>query len=546
MTNLPTSGEKTTTCRVCGQGTLRRGKRLFVTTDSFLECDHCHTQFYREQGKYILRNVSSNFNRWKEFEGQLLSDEEIVRISSGGLSDAQIAKRDEEIRLQLAKQLAKQEEERRLELQRQEEHKKQEQTPGTPEWYFAKYKTILGIPADETKAELSFSSNSVAQARQQINRIRQMQKELRLLKKEVTLKIKEVRSSAVTTRRRDAFGDALRQLRDARMAPYQFVVEQVDSTLIQLDRVKLQLENAIAGNAPVSSLETRQETPVQQRESSKNNKALQLEPLLNELNSLVGLESVKAEVTELINFLKVQKLRHAKGMPTAPLSLHVVFFGNPGTGKTSVARLLSKIYQSLGILSSGQLVETDRSGLVAGYVGQTALKVNEVVNKALGGILFIDEAYSLTQGYENDFGKEAINTLIKQMEDNRDNLAVIVAGYTDKMEQFLSSNPGLRSRFNRYWKFEDYTPIELIAIFESFCKTGGFQLSTAAREKLTMIFQQAYDHRDKTFGNARFARNLFEASISNQASRIVDLKNISVETLATIEPEDIPTEVSAI
>ena len=254
--------------------------------------------------------------------------------------------------------------------------------------------------------------------------------------------------------------------------------------------------------------------------------------------------SVKKEVRQLVDLLKVESLRKSKGLATTQVSLHQVYFGNPGTGKTSVARLMAKILKALGFLESGHLVEVDRSGLVAGYVGQTALKVSDVVNKALGGVLFVDEAYSLSSGEGKDFGREAIETLLKLMEDHRDNLVVIVAGYTDKMTQFLESNPGLRSRFNRYLHFEDYTSQQLVKIFSGFAGRSEFILSPRASDKLLSVFQLIYQSRDKAFGNGRLARNMFESAVSNQASRIVSLKNISDEALTTIlttiEADDIP------
>ena len=267
-----------------------------------------------------------------------------------------------------------------------------------------------------------------------------------------------------------------------------------------------------------------------------------LEELFEELNSLVGLENVKHDVAEMADFLRVQKVREERGHKTVPTSRHLVFYGNPGTGKTTIARLLGGIYRALGILSRGHMVETDRAGLVAGYVGQTAHKVTRVVNEALGGVLFIDEAYALAAYNQssNDFGPEAVATLLKLMEDHRDDLVVIVAGYPEKMRNFLRSNPGLESRFNKFIQFEDYSPDELTAILEHFAGQYDYRLSEAARRKATRIFEAAYRLRDEVFGNARFARNLFERAINRQASRIANLAEISDEMLFTLEPEDIP------
>lgn len=264
-----------------------------------------------------------------------------------------------------------------------------------------------------------------------------------------------------------------------------------------------------------------------------------LPELLDNLDSLIGLGNIKNEVVQLVNFLRVQQIRQSKGMEAISTSRHLVFYGNPGTGKTTVARLLAKIYKSLNIISSGHLIETDRTGLVAGYIGQTALKTQEVVKQAIGGVLFIDEAYTLASEGQ-DFGHEAIDTLIKMMEDNRNDLIVIVAGYTDEMSRFLSSNPGLKSRFNKYFYFEDYDAPQLVGIFELFCRKAEFNLSNSARAKLLKIFESHYAIRDKAFGNARLARNIFEHTINKQANRVIALGDITDVDLITILDVDIP------
>ncbi len=265
-----------------------------------------------------------------------------------------------------------------------------------------------------------------------------------------------------------------------------------------------------------------------------------LEEVLEELNQLVGLDNIKGAIAELSNFLKVQKLRESEGLKSVNNSLHSVFMGPPGTGKTTVARLISKIYKHLGYLEKGHLIETDRSGMVAGYVGQTALKVEEIVTASLNGVLFIDEAYALAKDAKKDFGNEAIEVLLKKMEDHRKELVVIVAGYPDEMKSFINSNPGLQSRFNRYFTFDHYKPTELVAIFELFCKKNDFVLASDAKEKLLFIFEKLYEKKDKNFGNARVARNLFEKIIEYQANRIIAIAPITKELLITIVEQDIP------
>jgi len=261
--------------------------------------------------------------------------------------------------------------------------------------------------------------------------------------------------------------------------------------------------------------------------------------LMDQLEDLVGLEEVKKDIKNLMNLVKVRKLREAHDLPVPPMSLHLVFMGNPGTGKTTVARLMSGLYAAIGVLSKGQLVEVDRSGLVAGYVGQTALKTQEVIKSAMGGVLFIDEAYSLSSGGENDFGREAIETILKAMEDHRDDLIVIVAGYTGPMEQFLSSNPGLESRFNKYFFFPDYNGEQLMAIFRSQCKKNGYVLTEEAEKAAVAFFTQLYEERSDNFGNGRDVRNCFEDMIVRQSNRVAAMEDPSKEDLMAVLPEDL-------
>ena len=263
-----------------------------------------------------------------------------------------------------------------------------------------------------------------------------------------------------------------------------------------------------------------------------------LEELLAELDGLVGLAPVKAEVKLVTNLLRVEKLRTERGLPVVEHSRHLVFTGNPGTGKTTVARLLAQIYRTLGVVEKGQLVETDRSGLVAGYVGQTAIKVKEVFAKALGGILLIDEAHALARGEDRDFGHEAIDMIVKLMEDHRDDVVLIVAGYPDEMAAFLDANPGLRSRFPKTIFFDDYSDDELLRIFDGMCVKSHYTPTEDARKRVLEYVTSR--PRDRGFGNARLVRNLFEAAVSAQASRVVELGEVSDEVLVALEAADIP------
>ncbi len=264
-----------------------------------------------------------------------------------------------------------------------------------------------------------------------------------------------------------------------------------------------------------------------------------LDELLKKLNDMIGLASVKQDVQSLVNKLNVSNLRKAQGLPPLPIEMHMVFTGNPGTGKTTVARLLAQIYYEMGILSKGQFVETDRSGLVAGYMGQTASKVTDVVNSALGGVLFIDEAYSLSNGNQEDFGKEAIDTLVKAMEDHRDDLIVIVAGYTNEMQDFIDANPGLQSRFTTYIDFPDYEAFDLVSILIDMCSSMQYIIEPSAVKEIFKTFDYDVMHKDANFGNARDVRNFRKKIIDRQIDRITKEGINSKLDLVTIKSEDV-------
>ena len=283
-------------------------------------------------------------------------------------------------------------------------------------------------------------------------------------------------------------------------------------------------------------------TPVTVQEEKTPEKML--EDALEELNALEGLPAVKAEVGKFVSYLKIQKERERQGMKVSSQALHYVFTGNPGTGKTTVARILAKIFYGFGILKSQKLTETDRSGLVGGYVGQTAIKTDELIQKSLDGVLFIDEAYTLEKrGSDSDYGQEAIDTLLKRMEDYRDRLIVIVAGYPDLMKEFLVSNPGLSSRFTRFLAFEDYTPPEMCRIFGRLCKDDEYKVTSAAFANACILFRLAHYQKNEHFGNGRFVRNIYENTTMKQSSRLTLLKQITKQALSTLEAEDIPFEM---
>ena len=261
--------------------------------------------------------------------------------------------------------------------------------------------------------------------------------------------------------------------------------------------------------------------------------------LMAQLDSLVGLDDVKKDIKNLMNLVKVRRLRRENGLPIPPMSLHMVFMGNPGTGKTTVARIISGLYAAIGVLEKGQLIEVDRSGLVAGYVGQTSLKTQEVIKSALGGVLFIDEAYSLASGGENDFGREAIETILKAMEDHRDELIVVVAGYDGPMEKFINSNPGLQSRFNKYFYFPDDNGEQLLYIFKGQCKKNGYALTEEAEAEAKAMFEELYENRGENFGNGRDVRNVFEDTVVRQSNRVAALDAPTKDDLMQFLPEDL-------
>ena len=287
--------------------------------------------------------------------------------------------------------------------------------------------------------------------------------------------------------------------------------------------------------------ETAQQTEqVEKKDSVIVNEPLEGDPY-QELDDLIGLESVKQEVRSLANFVKLQKESEAQGLKTAKVSYHLVFYGSPGTGKTTVARIVGRIYKDLGVLKKGHTVETDRAGLCGEYVGKTGPKTDTVISKALDGVLFIDEAYSLVPegGSGNDYGQEAISTILKRMEDYRDRLVVIVAGYKDEMQRFIDSNPGLQSRFNRYIDFPDYSGGELTDIFKMYMKKNQYTLAPDAEAYLKEQFEYAVAHKDRNFGNARFARNVFEKSIQQQANRLAGQTNLDKDRLTELTVDDL-------
>lgn len=264
-----------------------------------------------------------------------------------------------------------------------------------------------------------------------------------------------------------------------------------------------------------------------------------LEELLSELNTLTGLNNVKQKVNDLIVYQTVQKMRRSKGLNITKSTLHLAFTGNPGTGKTTVARIVGRLYKQIGLLSKGHFVEVSRTDLIAGYQGQTALKVKKVIERAKGGVLFIDEAYSITENDHSDsYGRECLTELTKALEDYRDDLVVIVAGYTEPMKLFFEANPGLKSRFNTFIEFDDYTADELTKILETLCRKNDYHLDDSLKEKITDFFLRATEKKDDSFANARMARNIYDDLVMHHAKRVVHVLNPDIETLSLLKEED--------
>lgn len=314
------------------------------------------------------------------------------------------------------------------------------------------------------------------------------------------------------------------------------------AAIIEMKEEKTDGSNVTVSDMPALEADVAREsiaTPRCSENASTERERKGTKDAMKSLDSLIGLDPVKAEVKKLANFIEIQRKRVSAGLKAAPLGYHCVFTGNPGTGKTTVARILADIYRELGVVKKGHLVETDRSGLIGEYVGQTAVKTNKIIDSALDGVLFIDEAYTLVQGGEKDYGPEAIATLLKRMEDDRDRLVVILAGYTREMKSFIDSNPGLQSRFNRYIGFPDYNAEQLARIFFLQAERSQYVCDKDVRNSIVQIMESALLQKDKNFGNGRFVRNLFENAIQRQAVRLSTVAPLTTEMLSELTLHDL-------
>ena len=322
-------------------------------------------------------------------------------------------------------------------------------------------------------------------------------------------------------------------------ASYKAKADNVADLIDQINQKMQEGSKPATGGGPAASAGAQPKEPPKPREDKPT-----VEDAMKRLNDLTGLTEVKKEVATLVAELQVQLMCEAQGIKRAATNHHLVFKGNPGTGKTTVARIMADIFYALGVIKNGQLVEVQRTDLVAGYVGQTAVKTQETIDSAMGGVLFIDEVYTLVQGGENDFGKEAINTLLTALENHREDFIVIVAGYDNLMDEFMDANPGLKSRFPNTIHFCDYKGDEMFKIFEGMCKKDQFKMTDEVKTRLAKHFDDMYANRDENFGNARDVRNFFEKIKKNHSTRVYGMtKNgqpVTVETLTTILAEDLP------